>query len=162
MAMWHDHLGHPNITIVSNVLAQLRISIPSSKQLSFYEESQYGKLHQNTFPSLSTLRTNRPLHLIHTGAWYPALFSIEFFRYYLVVVDEFTCHFWIYPLHLKTEATPTCLQFITWLNVNHTKVKAIQSDWGAEFCPLQHPLQRIGILFQHPCPPHTSIVGRKH
>ena len=81
-------------------------------------------------------------------------------------VDDFTKFSWIYPMKLKSQAYSIFIQFKTLVEKQlDLPLKGLQTDWGGEFRKLQPLLQRLGIIFRHPCPhthPQQGRVERKH
>ena len=165
MTLWYSRLGHPNKLILHQVLSQFSVPAPSNTSLGFCEAYQHGKLHQISFPS-AALQTESPLQMLHTdNRGHAPLPSIEGYRYYIALVDDFIRYTWVYPLRLKSEAATIYMQFIIMVKRQFgTKVKCLQSDWGGEFRKLQASLQELQIRFQHPFPhthqQHGKIVRR--
>jgi hypothetical protein len=56
------------------------------------------------------------------------------YKYYLVVVDDFSHYSWTFPLHAKSEAFPTLSHFFAWVSTQFSlTIKAVQCDNGREF-----------------------------
>ena len=56
------------------------------------------------------------------------------YKYYLVVVDNFSHYSWTFPLRAKSETFPTLLHFFAWVSTQFgLTVKSIQCDNGREF-----------------------------
>ena len=103
MTLWHSRLGHPNKVALHKVLSNLNVQVPANTHVMFCDACQYGKLHQNSFPS-TPLHTTAPFQVVHLDVWGLApLLSLEGYRYYVSFVDDFTRYTWIYPLSLKSE-----------------------------------------------------------
>ena len=56
------------------------------------------------------------------------------YKYYLVVVDDFSHYSWTFPLRAKSETFPTLLHFFAWVSTQFgLTVKAVQCDNRREF-----------------------------
>jgi hypothetical protein len=54
--------------------------------------------------SSSTTRTTRPFELIQCDLWTSPVLSASGFKYFLVILDDFTHFLWTIPLRLKSDA----------------------------------------------------------
>ena len=56
------------------------------------------------------------------------------FRYFLTIVDDFSCYTWVIPMRTKSEVRNHISNFLSYVE-NHfqTTVKIIRSDNGVEF-----------------------------
>lgn len=88
-------------------------------------------MHQKSFTSI-THHTKSALELLHCDVWGPAsVLSFEGYRYYLLIVDDFTRYTWIYPLKLKSDVAAIVPQFIKLVERQfQKKIKSFQSDMG--------------------------------
>lgn len=88
------------------------------------------------------------------------------YKYYLIIVDEFTRYSWIYPLKAKSDVATVLSQFITFIDRQFTnKVKVIQCDNGGEFTVMRDRCVQLGILMRHSCPythQQNGLAERKH
>ena len=57
------------------------------------------------------LRMQRMPSILFTVTCGPLLFSASGYKYYLVVVDDFSHYSWTFPLRVKSETFPTLLHF---------------------------------------------------
>ena len=56
------------------------------------------------------------------------------YKYYLVIVDDFSHYSWTFPLRAKSETFPTLLHFFARVSTQFgLTVKAVQCDNGREF-----------------------------
>lgn len=53
-----------------------------------------------------------PFQLIHCDLWTSPILSIFGFKYYLVVVDDYSHFIWTFPLRRKSDATDTLINFV--------------------------------------------------
>lgn len=82
--------------------------------------------------------------------WGPAsVSSIEGYKYYLVMVDEFTRYSWIYPLKMKYDVKVIFSQFLSLIETQvGTRVKVVHCDNGGEFTALKGLLYDLGIVMR--------------
>jgi hypothetical protein len=59
----------------------------------------------------STTRTTRPFELIHCDLWTSPVLSNFGFKYFLVILDDFTHFLWTVPLHQKSDAYASLTSF---------------------------------------------------
>jgi transposase InsO family protein len=72
--------------------------------------------------------------LVHCDLWTSPVISISGYKYYLVVVDDFSHYSWTFPLRAKSDAFPTLLHFFAWVSTQFgLTIKAVQCDNGHEF-----------------------------
>jgi hypothetical protein len=87
--------------------------LPSHKQVShsiLCHSCQLGRYVRLPFSS-STTRTTRPFELIHCDLWTSPVLSTFGFKYFLVILDDFTHFLWTIPLRLKSNAYPALASF---------------------------------------------------
>lgn len=148
--LWHQRLGHPHAGLLQILSKQYNLPISP------------------TF-SLSTSHTNAPFELVHMDVWGPSpVPSFSGYKYYLLLVDDFTKYCWLFPLKLKSEVTSYVQAFKAFV-ANHfsLSIKTIRSDNGGEFLSkLMHIFfAHFGIVHETSCP-HTleqnGVAERKH
>jgi hypothetical protein len=61
--------------------------------------------------SSSTTRTTRPFELIHCDLWTSPVLSTSGFKYFLVILDDFTYFLWTVPLCQKSDAYASLASF---------------------------------------------------
>ncbi|XP_021309205.1 uncharacterized protein LOC110432736 [Sorghum bicolor] len=62
------------------------------------------------------------------------ILSISGYKYYLVVVDDYSHYSWTFPLRAKSDAFPALVHFFAWVSTQFgLTVKAVQCDNGREF-----------------------------
>jgi hypothetical protein len=60
--------------------------------------------------------------------------SLSGFKYYLIIVDDFSHYIWTYPLKLKFDVHSTLSNFLAFVRTHfHTTIGTIQCDNGREF-----------------------------
>jgi len=162
---WHARLGHPSFSVLKQILK--KISIPcSSTDLPFYDSCKLGKLHQLPFAQCQITATH-PLELVYSDLWGPApMLSVEGYRYYIVFVDAYTRHTWLYPMQLKSEALSIFKTFHKFAKLQYQfKLKTLQTDNGGEFKAFLPYLHIYGIQSRFSCPythQQNGVAERKH
>lgn len=76
---------------------------PSDGVVSHCKHCLNGKIHQFCFPK-SDFHASRPLELIHSNVWGPALVtSTNDFQYYILFIDDYSKFTWLYLLKHKSD-----------------------------------------------------------
>ena len=137
----------------------------SERQTSVCDACQRAKSRQLPY-NLSHHVSTMPLELIHSDVWGPAIASSGGYKYYVSFVDDYSRFSWIYLLKHKSDVEQVFYAFQAHVErLLHTKIIAVQSDWGGEYHRLHRYFQRTGISHRVSCP-HTSqqngIAERKH
>jgi hypothetical protein len=84
--------------------------------------------------SSSSLHATHAFDLVHCDLWTSPITSMSGYKYYLVVLDNFSHYVWTFPLRAKSEAFPALRHFFTWVSTQFgLTIKAIQCDNGQEF-----------------------------
>ena len=101
--LWHLRLGHANFKILQQLKLSREISVNRSRSSLVCEPCQMGKSNKlQFFPSLS--HVSQPLERIHCDLWGPSpVVSSQGFRFYAVLVDDYTRFAWLYPLRYKSD-----------------------------------------------------------
>lgn len=144
--LWHMTLGHPNQSVMKQMLRNENVSFKNSH--SFCDACLVGK-SKNTTYNLSLKTTTKPLELIHFDAWGPSpILSKDGFHYYVHFMDDFSNFTWIFPLKIKPDVKETFLNFQKLVERKfETKIKTLQSDWGGEYRRLAPILSSLRIYF---------------
>jgi histone deacetylase 1/2 len=107
--VWHRRLGHPGSHIMTR-LHQLH-HIPSNKaSSSLCNACQLGKHIRSPFFPSQTF-TSRPFECIHCDLWTSPVPNTSGYRYYIIIVDDFSNYFWTFPLCRKSDVYTTFLTF---------------------------------------------------
>ncbi|KAM1806086.1 hypothetical protein ACFX11_029271 [Malus domestica] len=167
--VWHQRLGHPSSLVFHNVVNKHQLPVIGSVNTdSICTACKLGKASKLPF-SILPCTTTRPFHLLHTDVWGPSpTSSCTGYKYYLIVVDDYTKYSWLYPLFYKSDV---CSVFKTFVHKVQTffdcKIQCLRSDYGGEFLSkeFQGFLNAQGITHQLSCP-HTpeqnGCAERKH
>ncbi|WVZ81301.1 LOW QUALITY PROTEIN: hypothetical protein U9M48_028692 [Paspalum notatum var. saurae] len=115
--LWHRHLGHPGHQCLDSILSQFSVS-SRNKDTHVCDACQKGR-HVHLPFSTSTTVTYFPFQLVHCDPWTSPLASFTGFKYYLVVLDDFSHYMWTFPLRHKSDANTTIQNFYA-LFINST------------------------------------------
>jgi transposase InsO family protein len=104
-----------------------------------------------------------PFELLHCDVWTSPITSTPGFKYYLVLLDDFTHFFWIFPLKHKSDVFTTFANFHSYVHTQfHLPIKIIHADNGTEFVNSNFStfLAHHGIITRLSCP-YTSTQNGK-
>ncbi|GJY90931.1 retrovirus-related pol polyprotein from transposon TNT 1-94 [Tanacetum coccineum] len=131
-------LAHLNFKTINKLAKQnLVIGLPSlvyskDKPCSSCKKRKH---HRASFKTKHTSSIKKCLHLLHMGLFGPVTpRSINYEKYTLVIIDEYSRYTWVYFLKKKSQAPETIMSFIKRVeNQNDIKVKQLRNDNGTEF-----------------------------
>jgi hypothetical protein len=161
--VWHHRLGHPSSASLSHLIFQFSIPCNNKQPApSVCEVCQQGKHVQLPFAQ-SNMCTYFPFHIIHCDLWTSPVESVTGFKYYMIVIDDFSWYTWTFPLCLKSNVASTLRDFYSYvLNQFHLSMQCIQCENGCEFD--NHALCSFfttkGSIFHFSCP-HTPPQNGK-
>lgn len=82
----------------------------------------------------SLSRTFAPFELVHCDVWTSPVLSTSGFKYYLVVLDDFSHFCWTFPLRDKSEVHRHLVEFAEYVSTQFgLPLKTLQADNGREF-----------------------------
>jgi hypothetical protein len=132
LTTWHRRLGHPGPDTLSSLSLSSFIQCTGKKH-DFCHACQLGKHIRLPFCS-SSHRAEHPFDLIHLDLWTSPVISVSGYKYYLVILDDFTHYLWTFPLKLKSDTLTTFSNFFAYVSTQFSRtIKAIQCDNGREF-----------------------------
>jgi hypothetical protein len=105
---WHRRLRHPDYSTVSHYPLDF-LSTCNNKTLRsspICEACQLGRQAKLPFPTSSS-HTSAAFQLIHCDLWTSPIVSFSGYKYYLVVLDDFTHYSWTFPLRNKSDTCAT-------------------------------------------------------
>ena len=161
--LWHRRLGHLSSQALSHLASAF--SFPCNKNAAddhLCHACQLGKHVRLPFDTSST-QTSRPFQLIHCDLWTSPLPSVSGYKYYLVVLDDFTHYLWTFPLRQKSDTFPTLKHFFAYVSTQfNTTIQSIQCDNGREFdnSAAHLFLLSLGATLRMSCP-YTSPQNGK-
>ncbi|KAK1432035.1 hypothetical protein QVD17_08921 [Tagetes erecta] len=158
---WHERLGHPGSQVLQFMSSHFNFPCnkdsfafcdschrSNSKRLPFYES------HSFTFA---------PFDIIHCDLWTSPVHSNSSYKYYMVLVDNYSNYVWVYPLKFKSETFSTFVKFHKLIRTPfQKKIKTFQCDLGGEFDNNQFHnfATQNGLVFRFSCPQTSSQNGR--
>uniref|UniRef100_A0A2N9F7W8 Integrase catalytic domain-containing protein n=1 Tax=Fagus sylvatica TaxID=28930 RepID=A0A2N9F7W8_FAGSY len=168
--LWHTRLGHPSASILHSVFPSLKSCNPlnNKSHLLHCQHCLAGKMHKLPFPT-SVPKSEFPLHVLHVDLWGPApIQSYNGFKYYLVIVDDYTKFCWVYLLKNKSDTFTTFQQFKAMAEKHYnSSIHFLRTDCGGEFTStaFNSYCANSGIIHHLTCP-HTpqqnGVAERKH
>jgi hypothetical protein len=132
--VWHFRLRHCSFVLMSHVLNNSHLPITSViNKTSFCDCCQLGKSKRLPFHSSDRI-SSHPLELIHADLWTSHVLSKRGCKYYVLYVDDFSRHTWIYPIHANSETYVYFVKFKTLVeNQFSHHIKKLQSNGGGEY-----------------------------
>ena len=135
VTVWHKRLGHPSSSIFRKVISTNHLALHGKKTVDFFcSDCALAKNHKLPF-GVASSSTTQSLQLLHCDLWGPASIpSNSGFKYYLLLVDDFSKYSWFFPLKSKSDVYSTFVTFKTYVeNFSGNKIKILRSDSGGEF-----------------------------
>jgi transposase InsO family protein len=131
-SLWHHRLDHLGPSILAKLRNMLVISYNKSSTCLCHA-CQLGKHVRLPF-SHSTSVTNAPFDLLHYDVWTSPVLSNSVFKYYLVLLDDFSHYCSSFLLRLKSEVHCHMIEFIAYAQTQFaTTPRSFQADNGTEF-----------------------------
>ncbi|KAI3760479.1 hypothetical protein L1987_50874 [Smallanthus sonchifolius] len=159
---WHDRLGHPGQPVMEFLSSKHFISLNKIKFPFVCQSCQLSK-HKRLPFSDSTTRTLLPFAMLHCDLWTSPILSHAGYKYYMVLIDDFTQYTWVYPLKFKSETFTKFTHFHQFVKTQfHLPIKSFQCDMGGEFdnTNFKNFATQHGTQFRFSCP-HTSQQNGK-
>ena len=105
--VWHRRIGHIKLQKLQNMQSKgviLRLlNITAMEIPGVCEACQFGKQRRPPFPKERNM-SKGILDVVHSDVWGPAqITTLGGCRYYVVFIDDFSRHTWIYPMRQKSE-----------------------------------------------------------
>ena len=130
---WHRRLGHPGRDALMQLTRSATIPCTRSHDEHLCHACQLGRHVRLPFSSSSSHATHA-FDLVHCDLWTSPITSMSGYKYYLVVLDDFSHYVWTFPLRAKSETFPTLRHFFAWVSTQFgLTIKAVQCDNGREF-----------------------------
>jgi hypothetical protein len=130
---WRCRLGHPGRDVLARLSRSADISCTRALTEHFCHACQLDRHVRLPFYSSSS-HALHAFDLVQCDLWTSPVSSISGYKYYLVVVDDFSHYSWTFPLRAKSETFPTLLHFFAWVSTQFgLTIKAVQCDNRREF-----------------------------
>jgi histone deacetylase 1/2 len=155
---WHRRLGYPGRDVLAQISHSGDISCTKTTAEHLCQACQLGRHVRLPFSSSS-----HAFDLIHYDVWTSPVLSIFGYKYYLVIIDDFSHYYWTFPLCAKSDTFPTFLHFFAWVSTQFgLTVKVVQCDNGREFdnSTSRSFFLTRGVLLRMSCP-YTSPQNGK-
>ncbi|KAL8152123.1 hypothetical protein V2J09_021931 [Rumex salicifolius] len=144
-----------------------QLFVKDRKKTNFVAFLIYGKNPvspaSNAWVGLAAVGKAAPFDLIHCDLWTSPVMSVSGYKYYLVIIDDFSHYIWCFPLKYKYDTAAYLKQFHAYVQTQFPlKLKSIQCDHGREFDnnDLHSFFSNHGVLLRFSCP-HTSQQNGK-
>jgi transposase InsO family protein len=100
---------------------------------------------------------------VHLDVWTSPIYSNYGYKYYVVLLDDYTHYVWTFPIRQKSEVLPIIRSFFSYVQTQFgLSVLALQTDNGKEYDSdaMRAFLALQGMVFRLSCP-YTSQQNRK-
>jgi hypothetical protein len=158
---WHDRLGHPGTQVLDVLSRHFGFSCNKNKHSSFCNSCHLSNSKRLPFYESNSF-TFSPFDIIHCDLWTSPVPSKTGYKYYMVLIDNFSNFVWVYPLKFKSETFTTFTKFHRLIATQFNRhIKTFQCDLGGEFD--NHAFKNFaqhGFLFRFSCPQTSSQNGR--
>ncbi|KAF5820342.1 putative RNA-directed DNA polymerase [Helianthus annuus] len=159
---WHDRLGHPGTQVLELLSRNFNLQCNKSSNSNLCNSCQISNSKRLPFHASNTF-TFAPFDIIHCDLWTSPITSKTGYKYYMVLIDNFSHFVWVYPLKYKSDTFPTFAKFHRLIETQfHRKIKTFQCDLGGEFDnkAFKTFADQHGLLFRFACPQTSSQNGR--
>ena len=103
---WHRRLGHPGRDVLAQLSHSTDVLCTRAPAEHLCHACQLGPYVRLSFSSSSS-HVAHAFDLIHCDPWTNPVLSMSGYKYYLVVVDDFSHYSWTFPLRAKSPSPPS-------------------------------------------------------
>jgi hypothetical protein len=111
---WHRRLGHSGPDVMTKLNSSLNISCGRGHSEDLFHACQLGRHTCVSFPTSS--RVEQDFDLVHCDLWTSPVLNLSGYKYYLVILDDFSHFLWTFPLRLKSDTFTTLTHFFAWVS----------------------------------------------
>lgn len=155
--IWHSRLGHPGNHVMDCLTFNKNLSCNKIDKSFVCNSCQIAKHKRLPFHT-STSNSIKPFDLVHADLWTSPIPSNTSFKYYLILIDDYTHYTWVFPIKYKSETFDKLKTFHKLIQTQfQTSLKTFQCDKGGEFDNHQFHnfASSTGLQIRFSCP-HTS------
>jgi histone deacetylase 1/2 len=161
--VWHRRLGHPGHLSLAHLISQFSLPCTHNNTPSgVCDACQRGRHVRLPFATSQSV-TYFPFQIIHCDLWTSPIVSFTGYKYYLVLLDDYSHYTWTFPLRHKSDTVSTIQHFYAYvLNQFHLSIQCVQCDNGSEFVnnTLRDFFVARGITYRLSCPYTSSQNGK--
>ena len=128
---FHRKWGHLNF---AECCKELGMNQEKAKGI-ICEECELAKIRKKKIPRGTVTRSDQPIYRVHVDLSGRKLSSLEGYRYYLLITDDYSRFRWVRLLRQKSDAVEELKSFVNEVEREKAplKVAVIRSDCGGEF-----------------------------
>jgi hypothetical protein len=158
---WHQRLGHPGSDVLQKVLQNFDFHYNKSELHSCHS----CRLRKHVWLpfSNSVSRTYFPFQIIHADVWTSPTISCSGYKFYPLLLDDYTHYAWTFPIQQKSEVLPLLRAFHAYVRAQfHLPILMFQTNNGHEFDSIAIRLffSEHGVALRLSCP-YTSHQNGK-
>jgi hypothetical protein len=119
--LWHHRLDHLGFDALSRLIP----SCNKPELDTLCHACQLGRHVRLPFATSHSRATNK-IDLIHCDLWTSHVLSVSGYKYYLIILDDYSHYCWTFPLCLKSNTSQTLLNFFAYVHTQFGRtVKSI-------------------------------------
>ena len=148
---WHRRLGHAGQSTIAKLPVLVNGFDGTGEASADCTCCAKSKVIQANIPKASAPRVREKLNLVHADLSGPLPSSIEGYRYFLVLVEDFSRYLSVYFLRSKDQVFVAFKTYLAYLErQTGQKLRQFRTDNGTEFCNSAFStfFQQNGILHQ--------------
>jgi hypothetical protein len=107
--LWHARLGHPGHDTLQRLSRTIGFSCSKSSTHTCHA-CRLGKHVRLPFHESHNV-SQIPFQLLHCDVWTSPIMSNSGFKFYLVILDDYSHYAWTFPLRHKSDVLPTLISF---------------------------------------------------
>jgi histone deacetylase 1/2 len=131
-SLWHSRLGHPGRAALQHLSRTVGFSCSQSSRHTCHA-CCIGKHVRLPFKE-STNISSVPFQLLHCDVWTSPIMSNSGYKFYLVILDDFSHYAWTFPLRHKSDVLPTLISFHAFVSTQfQLPIQCFQTNNGKEF-----------------------------